>query len=289
MTVRRDLLLASGILSLGGISYYYLSNPNKTPAPLLLSKRQSLPTEYPPLSSEQVEKILLSKQTTFTPNGKGAQSILKCDFNSVASNHPIEDYHSESVTKNGGTIVSVFDGHGGTECASILSQYMSSYVADAVAKIPSSTPNRSQAVSEALQKAFVRLDNDILHGGFPSPSNQFSSYYFFRPKVDSSSILSNLRSALAGSCALVAYFEDNQVYVACTGDSRAVLGKKKSDGSFYAIEMTRDQTTKNPHEYSRLIEEHPGELNTVVQRGRVLGGLMPTRAFGNYLNFILNF
>jgi hypothetical protein len=44
-----------------------------------------------------------------------------------------------------------------------------------------------------------------------------------------------------------------------------------------------DQTARNIQEYDRLLEEHPNELNTVVSRGRVLGSLMPTRAFGKLI------
>ena len=40
-----------------------------------------------------------------------------------------------------------------------------------------------------------------------------------------------------------------------------------------------DQTAQNLHEVDRINEHHPGE--TVIIRGRILGGLMPTRAFGD--------
>jgi pyruvate dehydrogenase phosphatase len=52
----------------------------------------------------------------------------------------------------------------------------------------------------------------------------------------------------------LAYLEGSQLYIACTGDSRAVLGRRRMDGTFYALELSADQTTKNPQEYSRLLE-----------------------------------
>jgi pyruvate dehydrogenase phosphatase len=58
----------------------------------------------------------------------------------------------------------------------------------------------------------------------------------------------------AGSCALLAYLEGTQLYVACTGDSRAVLGRRRLDGSFYPLEMSVDQTTKNSKEYNRIMQ-----------------------------------
>ncbi|KAJ3080642.1 hypothetical protein HK100_010093, partial [Physocladia obscura] len=94
-------------------------------------------------------------------------------------------------------------------------------------------------------------------------------------------IRAHLRPAIAGSCALLAYFHHDDLYVACTGDSRAVIGRRKADGLWEPIDLSVDQTVKNPAEYSRLLDEHPAESDSVVVKGRVLGGLMPTRAFGD--------
>ena len=68
--------------------------------------------------------------------------------------------------------------------------------------------------------------------------------------------------------------------VACTGDSRAVLGRKGSNGKWTATALSEDQTGRTPSEAERLRKEHPGE-DYVVRNGRVLGGLEPTRAFGD--------
>lgn len=127
-------------------------------------------------------------------------------------------------------------------------------------------------MASALKEAFLKLDSDIINGGFDSSSPASS--------VDAQ-IASALRPAVAGSCAIVAYLEGNDLYIASTGDSRAVLGKRRGDGSFEAIPLSADHTIKNPVEHARMLEEHPGEA--VFSRGRVLGGLMPTRAFGKLL------
>ena len=87
---------------------------------------------------------------------------------------------------------------------------------------------------------------------------------------------------MAGACALVSYINKNDLFVACVGDSRAVLGVLGDDGkSISAVQLTDDQTCQNTSEYRRIIEEHPGEESSVIRRNRVLGGLMPTRAFGD--------
>ena len=64
----------------------------------------------------------------------------------------------------------------------------------------------------------------------------------------------NLKRNRAGSCALLAYLEGSQLYIACTGDSRAVLGERRLDGTFSSLELSADQTSKNSQEYNRLMQ-----------------------------------
>jgi len=98
------------------------------------------------------------------------------------------------------------------------------------------------------------------------------------------------------------------LYIACTGDCRAVAGiwEENSDGqgSWRVEVLSEDQTGRNPNElerfdlfslslslgtdftyispHPRMRSEHPAdESDFVIQNGRVLGGLEPTRAFGD--------
>ncbi|KAJ3190229.1 hypothetical protein HDU85_000522 [Gaertneriomyces sp. JEL0708] len=203
-----------------------------------------------------------------------APPVLSYHLNQIASNSPIEDYHSEHKFQKR-IILGVFDGHAGTECANVLSQYLGHYVAKAVSELPplangDAISDRKQLVATALKTAFKRMDDDIINGAIDVD-----------PTSQNNDLSSALRPAIAGSCAIVAYIEGPHVYTACTGDSRAIIGRRRGDGTFEALALSEDQTTANPREYARLLEEHPGEDNTVVARGRVLGGLMPTRAFGD--------
>lgn len=68
--------------------------------------------------------------------------------------------------------------------------------------------------------------------------------------------------------------------MACTGDSRAILGRKGANGKWSAIPLSIDQTGSNKEEEARMRKEHPGEPD-VIRNGRVLGGLEPSRAFGD--------
>jgi len=94
--------------------------------------------------------------------------------------------------------------------------------------------------------------------------------------------------ALSGSCAILAVLDTarRNLYVACTGDCRAVAGiwEEASDGtgSWKVEVLSEDQTGRNEKEAERMRSEHPEEeKDDVIRNGRVLGGLEPTRAFGD--------
>ena len=90
--------------------------------------------------------------------------------------------------------------------------------------------------------------------------------------------LENLKRFYQGSCALTTCIVSNQLYLANTGDCRAVLGSK-IDGKWTATALTVDQTANNADEMIRVFKAHPGER--VIRHGRLLGGLMPLRSFGD--------
>jgi len=99
-----------------------------------------------------------------------------------------------------------------------------------------------------------------------------------------STIFSSLKTATAGSCALLALYDPltQHLHVACLGDSRAVLGQKSSTtGTWEAHALSVDQTGSNADEVARINAEHPGEEGIVKGKpGRVLG-IMVSRAFGD--------
>eukprot|EP00455_Lapot_gusevi_P021695 TRINITY_DN2270_c0_g1_i5.p1 TRINITY_DN2270_c0_g1~~TRINITY_DN2270_c0_g1_i5.p1 ORF type:complete len:223 (-),score=50.50 TRINITY_DN2270_c0_g1_i5:352-1020(-) len=78
----------------------------------------------------------------------------------------------------------------------------------------------------------------------------------------------------------MAYVDGKQLYLANTGDCRAVLGRQNASGQWEAVTLTQDHTAENPQERQRILAEHPGETD-VLRRDRILGSLQPTRAFGD--------
>lgn len=66
------------------------------------------------------------------------------------------------------------------------------------------------------------------------------------------------------------------------GDSRAVLGVQEPDGRWAAVSLTNDHNAQNPDELQRVLGEHPpSEQRTAVRHDRLLGLLLPFRAFGD--------
>lgn len=130
----------------------------------------------------------------------------------------------------------------------------------------------SEAIDKAIKTGFVRLDNEIVHESVKKLKKAQS-------KVAAAELLA---PALSGSCALLSFYDSRSklLRVACTGDSRAVLGRRGSNGKWTATPLSEDQTGGTVSEARRLREEHPGEPN-VVRNGRILGGLEPSRAFGD--------
>lgn len=137
---------------------------------------------------------------------------------------------------------------------------------------PSVTSPSSEAIEAAIKTGFNRLDHEITHESVEKVM-----------KSNTRGIAAELLApALSGSCALLSFYDSNTdlFRVACTGDSRAVLGRKADNGKWIATPLSVDQTGGNPDEEARIRKEHPGEDN-VIRNGRVLGGLEPTRAFGD--------
>ncbi|KAH9881446.1 hypothetical protein IAQ61_000171, partial [Plenodomus lingam] len=224
--------------------------------------------------------------------GRG-QGVVRYDVVQIPSNDPIEDDHAEKIievpsnvaaTENGATASDwmfwgVFDGHSGWVTSAKLRQTLISYVArelnntyKSAVEDPALHFPSPEAIDKAIKTGFVRLDNEIVYDSVKKVKKAQS-------KVAAAELLA---PALSGSCALLSFYDSRSklLRVACTGDSRAVLGRRGANGKWTATPLSEDQTGGTTSEAERLRREHPGEPN-VVRNGRILGGLEPSRAFGD--------
>lgn len=93
--------------------------------------------------------------------------------------------------------------------------------------------------------------------------------------------------AYVGSCALVAIVKDNKLYVANAGDSKGVLLRRKDDGTFEYIKVSKTFNANKSYEQERLKKQFNKEDDIVICKRDdakacyVKGNLMPTRALGD--------
>lgn len=135
-------------------------------------------------------------------------------------------------------------------------------------------------VESALVDAFCRLDYDLT----VEAQIQMSLSSIRRTSLPGEVLCpsSPLRVALSGCTACVAHVSNGVLHLANLGDSRAVLGVQEPDGRWSALSLTNDHNAQNPDELQRILGEHPpSERRTVVRHDRLLGLLLPFRAFGN--------
>jgi pyruvate dehydrogenase phosphatase len=237
---------------------------------------------------EATRKLRRNEESYLVNRGRG---VFRYDVVQIPSNDPIEDDHAEKIIEvphatpaEDGTVNSdwmfwgVFDGHSGWTTSAKLRQVLIGFVArelNATYKGADTDPAKTasqEKIDEAIKKGFLKLDNEIVNESvekvFKNPSKLVAA--------------ETLAPALSGSCALLAFYESRTklLKVAVTGDSRAVLGRMGKNGKWTATPLSEDQTGSNQEEEKRMRAEHPGEEH-VIRNGRVLGGLEPTRAFGD--------
>ena len=239
---------------------------------------------------EATQKLRKTEESYLIGRGNG---VVRYDLVQIPSNNPIEDDHAEKIVSVDQSITpppegqehsdwmfwGVFDGHSGWTTSARLRQALISYVArelnntykSALEKSPLKLPT-PEAIDTAMKRAFLTLDNDIVNKSVEKTLSKST-------KRQSTELLA---PALSGSCALLSFYDSSSklLRVACTGDSRAVLGRKNQGGKWVATPLSEDQTGATPSEVARLRAEHPGE-EYVTHRGRILGGLEPSRAFGD--------
>eukprot|EP00045_Choanoeca_perplexa_P006229 m.52889 g.52889 ORF g.52889 m.52889 type:complete len:497 (-) comp13527_c0_seq1:38-1528(-) len=207
---------------------------------------------------------LASNQSLKPINFQGITEIQAAWLN---SNEPMEDRHSTHTLNQHGVLLGMFDGHSGFEASDAASIFLASYISRALG--PLAVDESETAVATALKEGFLNFDNDLT-GAVPDMALATNN-----PKL----VEGFVQPAIAGACGCVALVHPTGIYVANTGDCRAVMGVEAGSHTG-AVVLSLDQTGDTPSEVARLQAEHPNEPG-VVSKGRILGGLQPSRAFGD--------
>ncbi|XP_050427149.1 pyruvate dehydrogenase [acetyl-transferring]-phosphatase 1, mitochondrial isoform X2 [Adelges cooleyi] len=124
-------------------------------------------------------------------------------------------------------------------------------------------------MADALEKAFLQLDADILTET--------------TLKTDSENINNlTLNVGLSGAVACVAHIDGPHLHIASAGDCLAVIGVHTDDDTWVAKVLVEEHNTDNLNELNRILSEHPSnEKDTVIKNERLLAQLAPLRAFGD--------
>ena len=273
---------------------------------------------YPRLSRQQVSYYLRYHEYSSSDLFDGA--IKNFVTNKLAANNPIEDRSAEiqlnlkADEMTGQYLFGIFDGHAGCACAQVLTERLFSYIGVMLSSIDTledirhqkidpcndliyrftrkdhylssdmadmyrtslqklaneliTAPNDDCTVEDILKAAFMRLDHDILADAYPADG---------RLNLN----LETLSLALSGSCATVAYLDGTQLFVANSGDCKAVIGHQVDEDTWKPIAVSTDHTAENKGEVTRLNNQHPHQADKILKNGRLLGDLAPLRAFGD--------
>jgi pyruvate dehydrogenase phosphatase len=196
----------------------------------------------------------------------------------LRSNEPCEDYFAFGTSPGPGSSPwnywSVMDGHAGLATAQYLQWHLIPHVSSALLGLNASSS--SPEIENTIKQTFLRIDKTVMETA-RTAANWF-------PAANAAAI-SALTPAFSGSCALLAAFdpEKNTLRVACTGDSRAILGRwDSSTNSYTTIPLSEDQTGFNEKEVKRLANEHPDEPDIIDPKTGRLLGIAVTRAFGDH-------
>ncbi|KAH0428616.1 protein phosphatase 2c [Colletotrichum camelliae] len=202
----------------------------------------------------------------------------------VASNHPVEDMMAFSLAPGVGNSETLFngvyDGHAGWATSVVLKDALIPAVSAPLSQLPTGTPDST--IDSTIVKAFTDLD-DLL---FANAKKAVDGLKAGTCETADSRVTSALAPVIAGSCALLSIYDPatSTLRVACTGDSRAVLGSVPAGATSYSsFELSKDQNGRNQDEFDRLAKEHPGEEADMIdpKSGRLFG-IAVTRAFGDH-------
>jgi len=246
-----------------------------------------------------VEHLMEGAQSkTFSLDQSQSVRVDTCTY---AANFPIEDRHFERTVLGGaGLLLGMVDGHSGAECSQFLQDELGAYVEFVVAHnlrvweaqgragTPPPVRTDSSTLRMATRGAALTDRDRVIASSLQTAFELADAVFLFRPFLraadgtndDPDARLAHLYATFNGACAVAALVHGGSVYVANTGDARAVCVTRGPDGSPAAAALSTDHTLEDPTERTRLLKRHADEKD-VDMHDRVKGGLQPCRVFGD--------
>jgi pyruvate dehydrogenase phosphatase len=269
-------------------------------------------TAHKILSLEEINRELEKNQRIQVFNNRSEKhAIIKCvHVNMYAANDPIEDRFDVQVGEEE-SFFAVYDGHAGDGCAEFLKTHLIPYIKFRLYMRQSTRnhlKNKTRSSNESSFEEMLSMSDEDWERAIQNASQEkeknllrdmrnMVSYQHGIPRVLKESfiytdsvfckgalvrMIKNKQvhpDDLSGSCALVVYMQKNQLWIANTGDCRALIANRNPvTKQLKPIPLSFDQTAET--EEQRLKQEFPHEKDIVLD-GRIKGGLQPSRSFGD--------
>ncbi|XP_001603980.2 pyruvate dehydrogenase [acetyl-transferring]-phosphatase 1, mitochondrial [Nasonia vitripennis] len=268
----------------------------------------------PRLTPQEVTDILQANE--FTKEFTGPNSVKSYDSNQLASNNPIEDTRSEArCLLTNGFLMGVFDGHGGSACAQVISKRLLYYISACLLPpnilqtfLESSAPEKTAQLLETFNDKAKLIDeiNKIYQASFIDflkdlAENSTQKEFVMEAAIENAflrldndistealnakgkNVARTLSVAVSGAVAAVAHIDGPHLHVANVGDCQVVLGVLSESDGWSAKMMSIEHNTDNRAEVERIYSEHPpNEKSTVIKMERLLGQLAPLRSMGDF-------
>ncbi|CAE6452165.1 hypothetical protein ACGC1H_002356 [Rhizoctonia solani] len=182
------------------------------------------------------------------------------------------------------SLVGVFDGHAGEECAEYAMKNLPAHIQEALSS------SADESFDSQLVSAFVSFDNTIIRPVlelFPDsdalgsmPSEHLEA--MINDQASGGENYKKIILAMRGTTAVVALVDSSRrnLWAAGVGDSRAVLGIQKPDGSWLARDLVAQHNGGKESELQAIRDAHPAEPD-ITLKNRVLGAIAVTRALGD--------
>ncbi|CAN6172775.1 unnamed protein product, partial [Urochloa humidicola] len=176
----------------------------------------------------------------------------------VQANQLLEDQCLVESSRYLGTVVGVFDGHGGPEAACFIRDHLLSNL-QAASGPQGMTTHAIREAFLAVEKGFITL-----------VSHQWET----KPMLST-----------VGSCCLVGVVHRRTLFIANLGDSRAVLGRSvHATGEVLAMQLSEEHNVRLEKVRNELRLEHPDDPDIVVlvhNIWRVRGMIQVSRSIGD--------
>ncbi|XBI24922.1 hypothetical protein VPH35_049936 [Triticum aestivum] len=201
-----------------------------------LKAASEVPAKRKVVASEGCDGLLWWQELVPCQAGDVSVSVVQANFF-------LEDQWCIESASPLGTVIGVFDGHGGPETARFVCDQL--------------LPNLQEAMSsplavtaDAIGKAFLAMEEGFIA--------LVSSQWETKPSL-----------AAVGTCCLVGVVHQGTLFVANLGDSRAVLGKVGHDRRIIAEQLSSEHKVSDEGVRKELMALHPDDPDIVVLKHNV--------------------